>query len=174
MLNTPCSSVMDKEKDMELRTDQRQNWQSLIEYLQGKGKRVSGVIPRFLTLLGLVFKCSFHTFPSHHHFSHPIPRHFFPCILGIIIVPYPNHFFKHVFHCIISPHIFPKEPNLLHANQDLKDFCNFKFWTLSVLSSSYSTECHYNINIQRNCQQFDGVQFFGTPLTVAGQVLFGC
>ena len=33
---------MDKEKDMELRTDSRQNWQSLIEYLQGMGKSVRG------------------------------------------------------------------------------------------------------------------------------------
>ena len=98
MLNTPCSSVMDKEKDIELRSEAK--WQSLIEYLQGKGKSLSGVIPRFLALPGLVFKCSFWSFPSHHSFPHPIPRHFFPSILGIIIVPYPNHFFKHVFHCI--------------------------------------------------------------------------
>ena len=46
-----------------------------------------------------------------------------------------------------SPRIFPKEPNLLHVKQDLKDICNFKFWTLSVLNSSYSTECRYDINI---------------------------
>lgn len=38
----------------------------LTGHVQGKGEEKPGIIPRFLALFSLVFKCPFHSFSSSH------------------------------------------------------------------------------------------------------------